>query len=182
MAKSGKKYIDLPEEELYGIKPEDYGDEYSNHLLKQYELFVQLSDKLSHRRTLANTFFLSINAVLVTVLGLFIEPESTIDLLYMGWIFMVMVAGISICYVWRATLRTYRALNSAKFQVINSIELKLPVAGFLAEWLYFNNKKDIEKLKDLTDAENLVPIVFAILYFIIFLLALVLALLPFIPS
>jgi hypothetical protein len=31
---------------LYNVSPNDYGQEYQNHLLEQYKLYVQMADKI----------------------------------------------------------------------------------------------------------------------------------------
>ena len=46
-----------------------YGKEYSNHLLAQYKICVEMADKISARRCTANNFFLSINTFLLTAIG-----------------------------------------------------------------------------------------------------------------
>ena len=48
----------------------EYGEKYQEHLLEQYKLYVQMADKISERRQSANTFFLTINTVLIAFLGI----------------------------------------------------------------------------------------------------------------
>ena len=33
------------------MKPEDYGSQYQEHLLEEYKLYVEMADRVSHRRS-----------------------------------------------------------------------------------------------------------------------------------
>ena len=60
-------------------------------------------------------------------------------------------------------IRNYKLLNTEKFNVINSIENKLPVKPFNDEWKKLKNNK---KYKDSTKLEKALPIMFMLLYVI----------------
>src|SRR5688500_2291359 len=79
-----------------------------------YKLAVEMADRISARRALANTFFLTVNTGLAALLG---GKE-------LRW--YVAVAGLVFTLTWWWLLQSYRKLNSAKFQVINAIEPRLP--------------------------------------------------------
>ena len=42
------------------MKPEEYGDKYSDHLLEQYKLYVEMTDRVSQRRERSNQFFITL--------------------------------------------------------------------------------------------------------------------------
>jgi len=131
LPKSPPRQIDPTK--LFLSKAEDFA-EYHELLLKQYELYITMADKISERRNESNKFYLSVNVLLITVLGVLSFPETSINLLFLVWFLSVGISGIGICFVWMQMLNSYRTLNSAKFKVINEIEKELPAAGYLCEW------------------------------------------------
>ena len=120
-----------------------YGVEYNKHLLEQYKLCVEMADKISSRRCNANNFFLSINTILLTAIGILSKLGFDFTIFNLTWIIMVSFAGILFCWTWIVTIRCYRNLNEAKFEIINKFEQKLPVKAFETEWalLTGENKK-----------------------------------------
>src|SRR5947209_6151616 len=95
--------------------------------LELYKLAVEMADRASARRALANTFFLTVNTGLVALLGA----------RHVRW--YVAAAGIVFALVWWWLLQTYRQLSSAKFKVINDIETRLPVQPFSEEWTHLQS-------------------------------------------
>lgn len=45
------------------------GDKYQAAILEQYKLCVEMADRISARRALANTFFVTINAAVLALIG-----------------------------------------------------------------------------------------------------------------
>jgi hypothetical protein len=135
--------------------------------LELYELAVEMADRNSARRALANTFFLTVNTGLAALLG---GSE-------LRW--YVAAAGIVFALAWWWLLQSYRKLSWAKFQVINAIELKLPLQLFSEESQHLASTKAPRKLWPLRDlgawlqgyheqgtVERVVPIAFAGIYVI----------------
>jgi hypothetical protein len=91
-----------------------------------YKMAVEMADRVSARRGLANTFFLTINTTVLGVLGTHAA----------SW--YLAVAGIILCVSWWALLRSYRDLNAAKFKVILAMEKKLPAQPYGDEWNYLH--------------------------------------------
>ena len=131
-----------------------------------YKLAVEMADRVSARRSLANTFFLTVNTGLVTLMG-------TSEVL--RW--YIPVAGLLFAITWWALLKSYRDLNGAKFAVILGMEKQLPVRVYgdeddrlrpgervkfalrratLKEW--------IAQYRELNRVERVVPIVFGAIY------------------
>src|SRR6188508_1735478 len=48
-----------------------HDDSYQAAILEQYKLYVELTDRISARRGLANTFFLTLHGAILTVIGVF---------------------------------------------------------------------------------------------------------------
>lgn len=121
-------------------------------VLEQYKLAVEMADRISRRRYQANRFFVSIVSALTVLNG-----SSLID---KAW-HTAAVAGaiVSLCFLWRRLLITYRALNSAKFKVIHEMEKELPFAMFAQEQQYYKQPGYVS----LTATEQSVPLLFAAL-------------------
>jgi hypothetical protein len=165
----------MPSNDLPDIssKPkEEYGEKYNEHLLQQYLLYVQMADKVSERRSLANTFFLTANTAILSTLGI-VTAVSAANSVESGFLaFMAAITPVLLCYSWYRMVRSYQQLNTGKFSVIHEIEAKLPLAPYRAEWNALGEGKDPAKYKPLTDVEKWVPLIFAALYVVVALAAL----------
>jgi len=134
-----------------------------------YKLAVEMADRISARRATSNSFFLTVQTALVAVLGLAAPPLAV----WPWWTRLaVSVAGVALSVSWWLQLRSYRDLNRAKFNVINSMEANLPRKVFSDEWEYL--KKDPVpgwrgRYAELGTVERFVPWVFAGLYVLLFL-------------
>jgi len=146
-----------------GVTEEKYGAKYNEHLFEQYKLYVEMADQVSNRRNLANTFFLTLHTLLLSVLGFSYEKgPSIVD----RWVIIFPLAAVLLlCVAWWMIVRSYRQLNSGKFKVIGEFEKRLPASPFWnAEWKVLGEGKDITKYLPLTHVENWVPVVFGFLY------------------
>lgn len=142
----------------------DYGSEYDNHLFEQYKISVEMADRVSARRMLANSFFAGVHttfAVAYTVL--LKEKELQSSLL----IFVPLSALLLLCYLWCSVVRSYRQLNLGKFKVVLALEQMLPVAPFDTEWIVLGEGKDRRLYRPLTYEEKWVPACFGVLYILL---------------
>ncbi|OIJ92077.1 RipA family octameric membrane protein [Streptomyces colonosanans] len=137
-------------------------------LLDIYKLAVEMADRVSARRGTANSFFLSVQTALVTLVGFGIPKLSESP----WWVSSaVALAGITLSAAWWMQLRSYRDLNTAKFKVINELEERLPVKIFADEWeaLKTDPIPDWRKrYAELGTSERIVPLVFAVAHLILF--------------
>jgi hypothetical protein len=158
--------------DLSSKSKEEYGEKYNEHLLQQYLLYVQMADKISERRSLANTFFLTANTAILSTLGIVtaILPANLVESDFL--VFLAAITPVLLCYSWYRLVRSYQQLNSGKFSIIHEIEAKLPLAPYRAEWVALGKGKDPARYKPLTDVEKWVPVIFAILYVVVGLAAL----------
>jgi len=144
-----------------------------------YQMAVEMADRVSSRRMVANGFFLSIHTALVTVVGFTYEKVATDQ---KSVLIIVAMMGFLLAWTWFFAIRSYRRLNRAKFNVINTLEKDLAAQYFTNEWaeLTKTTEDDLElksfrdrwlKFKDryttLTNIESVVPIVFVIIYVVI---------------
>ena len=120
-------------------------------LVEQYKLMAEMSDRLSARRGLANSFFLSIESALIATVTL--ADKRT-------W--PIAVAGIVVALAWFRLLRSYKMLNSAKFKVIHAIEARLPAQPFKDEWDILDQPTQPvwKRYTALSTIEQIVPLVF----------------------
>ena len=160
--------------ELFAVEEKDYGKDYKQHLLELYNLYVEMADRISQRRSKANTFFLSVNTLLVTAIGILSKLESGFEILNSWWVLTTSLAGILFCWTWLSIVNSYRQLNTGKFKVINTIEQKLPLALYKAEWSYLKPKGGTSRYKQLTVVEILVPKIFGVVYFVLMIMAAIL--------
>lgn len=148
------------------VTPEKYGinKQYTEHVFEQYKIFVEMADRISSRRNLANTFFLTLHTFLISAAGFLYEKGPTVNNPWLN--IFPLIAVLALCYVWYRLLLSYRQLNTAKFKVIGEYEKVLPSSPYWsAEWKAMGQGKDPKLYRPLTDVEQYVPFVFAILYF-----------------
>jgi hypothetical protein len=152
---------------LFQIKPDEYGPDYGDHLFEQYKLYVETTDKVSERRSVANNFFLTANTLLVSIFGIVIGKDALSTTSNGIWLALFAIAGIVFSLAWFFIVKSYRQLNSGKFKVILAIEQNLPLALFKAEWTALGEGHDPKLYRPLTRIEICAPITFAIIYAII---------------
>lgn len=145
-------------------KEVEYGPKYKDHLLDQYRMYVETAENVSSRRQTANTFFLSVNTLLLSGLGAIFA--LTPDFKAQNFLAPVLpaVAGILFSLAWTTLLSSFAKLNEAKFCMINAIELELPIAPFREEWRYVGEGTCPEKYVPMTAIEKLVPWFFIAIY------------------
>ena len=166
---------DLPSSQLFAVDEKSYGINYKKHLFMQYELCVEMADRISSRRSTANNFFLSVNTLLVAVIGALSRLGSNSISYSLLWAIIASVGGVLFCLCWATTIRRYRDLNNAKFNVINAIEKELPVSAFTTEWKYLCQGKNADEYRHLTAVEYWVPIIFVGLYVLLIIVASILS-------
>jgi len=147
-------------------KPRDaYSDKYEDHALEQYKLYVEMADRISSRRQAANTFFVSLNTVLIALAGYAKSATSAEWFFY----FIISISGLFVCYIWYRLVKSYKNLNSGKFKVIHMIEMELPFKLFAAEWEAVGRGKDKKVYHPFTSLELRVPWVFGAIHFFVIL-------------
>jgi hypothetical protein len=138
--------------------------ELPSNYFELYKLAVEMADRISARRGVANSFFLTANTSVVAFLG-------TRDV---RW--YVAAAGIVFSVTWWALLKSYRELNQAKFDVILAMEQRLPVRVYGDEWdrlrgvpVRFRLRREAlrswaAQYRELGRIERIVPWAFALIY------------------
>ncbi len=147
--------------------PETLDDESKKLLFEQYKLLLQTSETLITRRQTMNTFFLTANGVLISMLGLITSAKIESKYLFV-YLCAFAVVGVLLCLSWRSLLVSYGQLNTGKFAVLNKLEHYLPVCIFSGEWIALGEGKDKRKYRSFTQSEKNVPILFLLVYIIFF--------------
>lgn len=146
-------------------QPKDtYGVEYEKHLFEQYKLYVEMADRISARRMLANSFFVGAHTALITAFTVLLK-EGILQRSFIGY--APFIAVILLCFVWWRIVSSYHQLNSGKFKVVHALESRLPIAPYDAEWVALGGGKNPKLYRPLTHVENWVPLCFALLYFLL---------------
>lgn len=137
-------------------------EKYRAAILDQYKLYVEMADRVSARRGLANTFFLTLNTIAFTLIGVFWKDRPTAD----AWLLVIPGAILlTQCLAWFWIIRSYRQLNSGKWAVVGALETRLPASPYWkAEWKALGEGSDPARYWPLTHVEQWVPAIFAAAY------------------
>lgn len=143
---------------------DDYGVEYEGHLFEQYKICVEMADRVSARRMLANSFFAGVHTTLAVAFTVLLKEKVLQSSLL---IFVPLIALLLLCYLWWSVVNSYRQLNSGKYKVVLALEQMLPVAPYHAEWIALGEGRDRKLYRPLTYEEKWVPVCFGVLYLLL---------------
>lgn len=155
-----------PIEELFNTTDTFEGEK--SLFYNQYKLYVEMADRVSARRATTNSFFLTANSFLFVAMGALFSNSSLFI-----FIPIILVVGIFFCVSWTLLILYYKGLNSCKYQVINEIEERLPIKGFVTEWKLSKIKDSTQRFRSLTNIEKWIPLSLIILYSIAMVLVIV---------
>ncbi len=149
--------------------------------LKQYEMFVETSEELVKRKQTVNSFYITLNSLIVSVilaaftlsgevkmLGTSVLPVTAIAC-------MASLVGGIVCYSWCSLLKSYADLNGSKMKIISYIETHLAYNLYDTEWQLVSKKTGKKKYKSFSVKEMFIAKLFAGLYAVLFTVGLVLA-------
>ena len=156
--------------ELYksSVRSEEYPDTlHQKHLFEQYKICIEMADRISQRRSIANTLLLTLNTGVLGALAAFFGKTD----LSIGGVVVSLIALVGLiisCQAWRILLRSYRQLNAAKFKVIGALERKLPASPYYsAEWTALGQGKDKNLYTPLSAIEIKLPVILSAAYLLI---------------
>ena len=140
------------------------GEKYPAAVMDQWKLYVGMADRISSRRGLTNTFFLTLNTAVVTVIGVVGKESSGVS----RWLLVFpLLVVLGECVSWWWLVRSYRQLNTAKFKVVGALEERLPASPYwCAEWVALGEGRDWRKYLPLTHLEQWIPVLFGLIYLI----------------
>ena len=134
---------------------------YHSLLMEQYKVYVSVSDNISSRRTIINTFFLTLHGIIISVIGLSLSRQPTVPNLLL--LLVTLLGLLGLCFAWWKLARFYRYTSKAKKQVISEIESRLPsnINSATDNYILSNNKRN-----PMYSIETTLPISFSCLYII----------------
>lgn len=141
----------------------DSDAKYRGMVLEQYKLYVEMADRISNRRGLTNTFFLTLNTLIATIFGiLWRDRPASISV---AVLLLVLLVTLGQCAAWWFIVRSYRQLNSGKYKVVGLLEERLPASPYWsAEWTALGGGNNPRLYLPLSHVEQWVPILFALAY------------------
>lgn len=157
--------LDEVRDSLWGASVDTWAEQddgYLKALMQQYCLYAEMADRVSARRMLANTFFLTLNSAAFTLFGVMWHDRATGNV---GWLAFPLIALLIQCASWFWIIRSYRQLNAAKYVVIGAIEERLPISPYWrAEWRALGEGKNKSRYLPLTHLEQWIPLIFGMTY------------------
>lgn len=147
---------------LLSKREADYGLLYSEHLFQQYRMYVESAEKTSDRRNKANSDFVALSTIFVSLLALasqatFLGNPTLAELVLSAF-------GFSVSAMYCTLIKSYDQLNAGKFSVIHEIESGLPLALYDHEWDVLGRGKSPAVYTPLSHIERRIPALLAIMY------------------
>jgi len=148
-------------EQLVSNPKASYGESFQAHLLEQYKLYVESSQKVTDRRITTGNYLLTVNSFLLTVFGV-----ASSQHLGGVWLAIVPVAGLLVSFTWYSLVVFYRNLGASKYKVVHQLESFLPVAPFRCEWRSAHDEQG-RRPTGVTHLERVIPLAFAAVYVVL---------------
>jgi len=138
-------------------------NDYSNKelIFRQYELYLNSIEKNSDRRNSAIKLYITINAGLLSFLGVIIQ-SSKFNIIVT--LIPLLIVWISISIIFYYLIKSYKQLNSGKFELIHQIEKELPLNLYAYERIVLWEGRDKDKYFPFSHIEQGMPIVLGIIY------------------
>jgi hypothetical protein len=148
-------------DQLVSNPKDSYGESFQAHLLEQYKLYVESSQKVTDRRITTGNYLLTVNSFLLTVFGV-----ASSQHLGGVWLAIVPVAGLLVSFTWYSLVVFYRNLGAGKYKVVHQLESFLPVAPFRCEWRSAHDETG-RRHTGVTHLERVIPLAFAAIYVVL---------------
>ena len=97
----------------------------------QYKLAVEMTDSISKKRQEANRFFIGVLSGFGAFYALLDRLSASSARSVGGYVLPVL--PVCLCVLWRATIKSYRRINMAKWAAVYKMEADLPSAPFTWE-------------------------------------------------
>lgn len=146
----------------------DYGNE--TKMLEQYKMFVQTSEELVRRKQTVNSFYITLNSVIISAIITVIcatgELPLFMDKISVSFIITVFcgLIGIVVSFSWVSLINSYADLNASKMEIIQCIEERMAFNLYSTEWKILSTKLENRRYKSFSRKERMVAYLFAALY------------------
>lgn len=146
----------------------------TTEIIEQYKKYLETSEQLLTRRQNTSNFYTTLNSSILgfgsTISGIIFGLESLKNNAVIAFVIFIIVSllGFLLCANWLCLLESYGKLNSSKIRVICEIEKRLPVNIYDTEWKVMSEKLGGNRYHSFTSLEKRIPIIFMLIYSIIF--------------
>ena len=155
------------------------------YAFEEFELFYESTEKVTDRRLSTNTWNYSICIAIIVAVASFINwGLSKPAFLIVTIISVILLCGMAVlfCSLWIGQIRDFKALNNAKFDVLNSMaphvafgdsdsDPRVSARPFEREWTALQKSQATQQLSDQkiialksSNTEYLIPKAFRILF------------------
>lgn len=153
-----------------------------NVSVEQYKSYLQTSEDVVARRQSVSNFYITVNATLISILSTLITILNLIEKDYSPYIviascILLPLMGTILCLNWRRLVYSYGQLNAAKMKVISALEKNLSFNIYDVEWQVQTDKLGKKKYVSFTKIEKFIPLLFIVIYTVIFLIGIILTVL-----
>jgi len=102
-------------------------EQYHEHIIEQYKLYVEMADRISSRRDIANTFFLTLNGLVLGSAGLLIEKSFSLS---QKWALIFPLAVLLLqCFFWNRLINSFKLFDFTDLTTRISPYLTTPLLG-----------------------------------------------------
>ena len=138
-------------------------DEQKQELLEIYKLHADLADRVSQRREGANRLYVSLLVGLVLFAAAILR-FGTDGLSVDTVLFWTGALGSILAISWYIVIRSYRQLNTGKFNALQDMERQLAYPFFTKEWELLGQGKKRNRYWRLTVVETALPSLLFLLF------------------
>ena len=157
------------------MQDNDRPAESQSQILDIYKIHVEMADRVSQRRENTNRLFVAILSGMVVLIAAMPRFAPDTELLPAKFtVPIIALTGVFLAASWFVVIKSYRQLNSGKFQALHELEQSLPFAFYTIEWHKLQRGENRRVYWKLTVVETFLPLIFIILFLVIGLLALTL--------
>lgn len=137
-------------------------------LFEQYKLYLSGASEISNRRQKANEYFLTTNTILVSLIVFVSQYKQINDPKLI--ILFIAVIGLINSVITYYIIRSYKQINSVKFQVLHELEASLPANLYAYEWKLLGEGKNRKKYWPFSRLELKIPLLFGVIFIVLALL------------
>ena len=150
---------------LFKNSEKKYGNDYKNHYIEQYKIYLESIEKISDRRQFSNKLFLTINTIIISIIGILFQNNLFQNMIFFK--LFIIFSGIIFCIIFWFLIHSYKQLNTGKFKVLHRIESKLPLAIYEYEWEILERGENKKVYYPFSHIELLIPWLFGSIYLIL---------------
>ena len=140
--------------------------------LELYKLHAEFADRVSQRREGANRLYTGLLTGLAAAIGAAFQLAPSNEPINATFL-LGGTLGAMLSASWYIVIRSYRQLNSGKFEALHELEKHLSYPFFTREWELLKEGRDYRSYWRLTIVEAFLPIIFCLASIFLIICALV---------